>query len=821
MLISLNWLQQYIPTIDQVDAEEVADKLSNSLAEVEQIMTVGEEVNNIVIGEVLSAEPHPKSENLQICQVKTDVNETRQIIHGGGLKVEVGDKVPVCLPGGTVLDPTGKFGAQSTLKIIEKEIKGVNSQGILCSLKELGLTDEHKEVMTIYVNSKVGEKLDVFLKDKILEIENKSLTHRPDCFSHLGIARELAALYNLKVEKTVDLAQIAPGEETLELQVEQKAQERNPRFTAIAIKNTKIGPSPFWMQALLAIIGIRPINNIVDISNYIMLDIGQPTHTFDYDKINGHKIIVKFAKDGDKITTLDGQTRKLTNKMAVLADTKEIIGLPGIMGAANTEVSAKTQNVVLVAENWEMFALRRASRDLGLRTEASTRFEKGLDPTKLTDILQIGADMITDLAGAEVASEIIDLYPKPEEPVKIEFDLNSVYKILGVELTKEEIINILEGLEIKVIGDEKIEENVLTQVDDTNKISLEIPSHRRDLKIKEDIIEEIARIYGYHKLNPTLPTKDLTPTKTNPTRAKIRKLKSLLSKYGIDEIYSYSMIGEKLADLAKLDIKQCIKIKNPLSPELGYYRNSLTASLLEKMELNIRNRFDHFACYELSRVAYKHKKNEDSLPYQPLHLGITAYSSKENTYKILKGHLDALFSDLNIQDLTIEKLDNEGLGHFPKAFHPVQTAKILYKGAPVGIIGNVHPIVKQNFEITGYLSLLEIEIEQIVNDLDTSATKYSPIPNLPAVYRDLSLWLKTSHEAGKILDTIRQSEIEYLERTELMDIYEDSRKQDQKSITLSLTFRSNTKTLQEKEVDASVKELISLLEKNFQAKMRR
>lgn len=844
MLISLNWLQQYLPTIDQVDAEEVAERLSHSLAEVEQIIELGKNVSNIVIGEITEVEPHPKSEDIQICKVKIGVDDIKQIVHGGGKKVKVGDKVPVCLPGGSVINPVIEKGQEKIplnqrkgFTVIEKEINGVNSQGMICSLRELGLVDEHKEVMILHPNSKTGEKLDPVLKDKILEIENKSLTHRPDCFSHLGIAREIAALYNLKIERKADLSKTFLESSTLELKVEQKAQEKCPRFTAIAIKDVEIGPAPFWMQAALAQTGVRPVNNLVDISNYLMLDIGQPTHIFDYDKLEGHKIVIRHAKDKEEVITIDGKKRTLTKDMAVLADSKKVIGLPGIMGSKDSEVSSDTKNIALVVENWEMYALRRTSRDLGLRTEASTRFEKGLDPTNLTDILRIEADMITDLSNSEIASEIIDIYPEPEKPVTFEFDLNSVFKILGIELTKEEIISILESLGINVLGDEKIEENVLARADDTNKINLEIPSFRRDLKIKEDIIEEIARIHGYQTLPPTIPSKPLTPIITNPLRYRIRKIKDLLSKYGIDEIYSYSMIGEELAGKTDLEVKDLIKIKNPLSPELGYIRNSLITSLIDKVELNVKNRFDDFAIYEISRVAYKNKKNKD-LPAQPYHLAIAVYSRTNPVYEILKGYLDALIEDLQIPDIQInpEKKGMLGLNtslvihtaediHLPKAWHPAQSGDIELNSkknkTKIGIIGNAHPKIYRNFKFEGHLSLLEIQLDQLFDLIVKEVNKYAPVSNQPAVYRDLSFWIKKDLHIGQILTDLQNMSITNLEKVNLTDIYKDKKHDNRTSITLNIVLRAKDKTLGTSEAEDSIKLIIEHFEKNYSAQLRK
>ncbi|MBN1331642.1 phenylalanine--tRNA ligase subunit beta [Candidatus Dojkabacteria bacterium] len=820
MLISLNWLQQYLPTIDQVDANMVAEELSNSIAEVERVTRVGEGVNSIVVGEIVSAEPHPKNDKLQICQVKINSNTTKQIIHGGGEKVQAGDKVPVCLPGGSILDPAGEFGSQKSLQITEKEIDGINSQGVLCSIKELGLVDEHKQVMILDPEEQLGKSLDEYLKDSILEIENKALTHRPDTFSHLGIARELSTILNLKLEESHELQEnITQTAEGLSLAVEYKVkQDFCPRFTALCIKDVQIKPSPFWMQARLAVTGIRPLNNIIDTTNYMAADIGQPAHAFDYDKLAGSKIVIRMAKDAGEIKALDGKNYKLKSSHIVLADNKGAIGIPGIMGGERTEIENSTKNVTLVVENWNMFEIRRTSRDLGLRTEASLRFEKGLDPTRLTECLKVGANTIIDIAGGEIASQIVDLYPNPENPVEILFDLNTVAKILGIDITKEEIISTLENLQIEVIGDEMIEENNLSQVDQSNKIRLIIPSFRRDLKIEEDIVEEIARIHGFHNMPKTLPTRDLTPSHHNSKRLFIRKLKNLLSGYGIDEMYSYTMIGEEIINKSNLEIKDFLKITNPLSPELQYLRHSISPSLVEKIKLNLKNHCDNFALFEISRVIDKYSKNDEKLPNQPFRLGIAVYSQTKDTFKQTKGILDQLADDLGIsiktellKDLTVFKLE--------KFSHPMQSGVIFLDSKPIGLFGNIHPSAKNNWGIDGNLSILEFEIDGLLNT--SKEPEYKDPSDFPAVYRDLSFFVPERTETGLIIGTIKELALDILETVEISDIYEDIKGKNEKSITLSLVLRSSTETLDQKGVEQAISTITKTLETKHKAKLRK
>ncbi len=818
MFISLNWIQQYLSTIDQVDAPEVAQKLTNSLAEVEELKLVGFHAKNIITGEILRIERHPKLDKLNICTVNIGSNKNIQIVTGAK-NTKIGDKIVVCLPGGKLHDPNdiNKF-----INIEAKDFKGIISEGVFCSLRELGISDKHDDIIHLHSNTINGTNIEEYIKDTILEIENKSLTHRSDCFSHLGISREVACLFNLQITENT-LSNPSISNNSLEFEVKIKEPELCPRFTAVSISNVKIQPSPFWIQARLSKININPINNVIDITNYVASDIGQPMHAFDYDLIKGKQITLRKAKDGETITTLDGVKRKLTKDMLILSDKKGPIAIAGIMGGERTAISDKTKNIILVAENLNMYSIRKTSRILGLRSEASVRFEKGLPVNRLDEKLKFAIDMILDLSEGELASNIIDIYPNPQKPTIINFNLNNVSKILGIDISKEEIINILKSLEIKVSGDERIEENILLTTDQSNVITLEIPDFRQDLKIQEDIVEEIARIYGYQKLMPTLPTKTLKPPEKNTIFENKRLIKSLLSAYGLYEIYSYSMIGEKLAKKADYEAqKHCIAIKNPLSPELEYIRNNLSLSLLEKVELNTRQYFDNFSIFEISKVAYSNRDKKTNLPEQPHHLGI-AYFSKENlSYKYLKGILEQLIEDLNLNKIHIKRRENKHkMPNIPiKAFHPGQTATIYYDEEIIGILGSTHPLINENFNINGNLALLEINLEKILKDINTDNIIYKTLSQYPPIFRDLSFWVDIHLEVGKLLEKIKKSNIKYLNEVKIQEIYKDPKNKDQKSVTLSFTFQSNDKTLVNKDIEDSMNQLILLLEKEFQAKIR-
>ncbi len=817
MLISINWIQQYLNTIDQVDATEVANKLTNSLAEVEQIIPVGQFASNIVIGEIEDIKPHPSLKKLQVCKVK--IKDKSLTIATTAKNIFKQAKVVVCLPNGTIHNPDN---LNEQIKIEPRNFKGITSEGMFCSFKELGLSTEHNEVIILPKNEVVGQSLDEYIKDQILEIENKSLTHRPDCFSHLGIAREIAALLNLEIQLNTLNINIS-SDKQLPLTIDIKEKNLCPRFSAIVLSDVSLAPSPFWIQARLVKAGINPINNIIDITNYIALDIGQPMHAFDYDKIKGNKITLRKAKKNEAITTLDEKKYKLNTQMLILADKKGPIAIAGIMGGQRTSINKDTKNIILIAENLDMYSIRRTSRLLGLRTQASIRFEKGLSPTTTTTAIKDGSDILLDISTGEYASEIIDIINSNEalKEKTLEFNLNYVSKILGIEITKEEIINILESLQIRVIGDELIQENNINKIDQANIVTLKVPDYRQDLHIPEDIVEEIARIYGYNKLMPTLPIRDLRPTKINQKFKLIRHIKKLLSSYGLYEIYSYPMIGTNLAQKAGFDISQnCIKIKNPLSPDLEYVRNNLTPSLLEKLELNFKNKFNEIKLFELTKVSYKEFDKDNKLPIQPHHLAF-GINSTQNTFKLTKGILEQLFDDLNIQNYKIERFKNQKIANFSiNSFHPMQSAIIKIENRNIGIIGNIHPMIIRNFNLQNTTTIAEINIDNIISKIDIENIHYKHYSIYPSISRDLSFWINKDIEVGEILNEFKHKKVKYLTNFEIKDIYFDKKDTKRKSITITISFQSLNKTLTNNDIKVSLGLIQETIERKFNAKLR-
>ena len=815
MKLSVNILKQFLPQLDNDETISISNRLSSALSEVESVENVGKELDNIFAGEIQEIINHPKREALKIVTVK--VNDKVLEIICGATNIKVGNIVPVCIIGGLVYNPYKSIDSKETFKIEEKKLGGITSEGMLCSERELGLGSDHSKIYLLPDQTQINTRVDELLYDTVIEIENKSLTHRPDCFSHEGIAREIAVQNNLKFVPSLK-TQTPIQTSDKPLNVEVTDQINCKRYATIVISDIQINDSPLWLKTRLIATGLRPINNIVDISNYLMLELGQPSHAFDYDKIDNHKLILRQAEKGEKITTLDGVSRTLEEGMLVNADPKKIIGIAGVIGGKNTEVSSTTSTIILQVENFEMFNIRRTTRLLGLRTDASTRFEKGLDPNLVTKTLNKAADMIMDLAGGEIASTVSDIYPKKEKTQKFTFDLGRVKKYLGIDMNRTEVIKILTDLEI-TISPETLKDAKSKVIEKKDILELSIPSFRQDLKIEEDILEEIIRIHGYDKIPLILPTKTLKPPSKNKRHEVEKKIIRTLAASGSTQIYSYSFVGENLFKKANLDIKNNLKLKNPLSPELSVFRDTLLPSLLEKTSINTA-RYDNIDIFEISKTALKQIDEKTGLHIQPkLLCGMLSQKESKNTFRILKGKIDYLFSELGIENIKYENLD--GSIPFKKAeiFHPQKTALIYANEEQIGLIGVINPIVTGNFELDENTVAYEINFD-IISLINKNIYNFKKLYNQPEVKRDLSFWIKESIEAKNVIKHINDQEIPFLINFEIIDIYRDKHQKDKKSYFMEFILQSPTTTLSEPEITKSMEMIENGLKNTFKAEIR-
>mgnify|MGYP001179562735 CR=1 FL=1 len=790
MLISHKWLEKYLPELNKFEPAVIAETLTKSLAEVEQIIPVREEISNIVVGEVIRVEAHSDSDKLSICQVTTNGDNKIQIVCGAP-NVKENTKVAVCLPGGKVYDPEGNLMDIKTAKI-----RGVESNGMICSAKELGLGENHEGIMILDHGLHTGESLVEILKDKVYEIENKSLTHRSDCFSHKGIAREISAILSTTfLDETQQFENLIYEEsaETLNIEINING-EYVKRFSALLIDNIRVTDSPFWMQARLSAIGERPINNVVDITNYVMHDVGQPLHAYDYNQLSKQRLIVRKSKSDEKVTTLDGVERSLENDMIVIIDGNSNSNIAGIMGGVASQITEDTKSVLLEAANFDMFNIRRTSRVLGLRTEASTRFEKGLDPNLTMPALKNAYTLISDVAYGELVLKPFDHYPTTIEPLRLELDISLVNRTLNLNLSKHEILDILESLEIHETNAENNGGSNLNK-EVQNLISLTIPTFRRDIRIKEDLIEEIARIYGYDKIIPKIPERNISPIQDYAYSKLFRAISSNLVSLGFTEVKTYSFIGESEYKKSNLDISKALKISNPIAIELAYFRNSLAPSHLKVISEN-QPEYLNQKIFEISRVVEKGMTDE-KLHNQPWKLGILI-NSEQHSYSDLffelKGVLMILGKVLNINF----NIDNSSEKLLSALFHPLQIADVVVAKSKLAVFGTIHPEINYNFDLRGNCAYLELNLDELVNHIGSPKT-YTRLSSYPKVTRDVSFWIPQDTLYKDIESLIKSLDLPILKDMKLSDTYQ-SEKDKKKSYTISLTFQSDEKTLKDEEV---------------------
>ncbi len=814
MLISHNWLKKYLPTIDEISKQQIADTLTVKLAEVESIKPSRQELQNIVVGEVMEATKIEKSKNLTHTKVKISDSEIKDIICGAS-NVTKGIKVAVCLPGGVVYNSHGD--SPKTVDIGIRTLFEITSFGMICSEKELGISNSHEGIMILEPEIRIGTDLTPYLKDYIYEIENKSLSNRPDCFSHRGIAREISAILNIPFVENDQLQPIIPTQK-LELEIQSKVEKKFcERFSAIVLSDAHVKTSPFWLKVLLESVNIRSINNIVDIANYIMLDLGQPLHTYDYDKVKDHKLTVRFAKQNEKVKGIDEKEYSLDENTITISSNDGVEGIAGIMGGVSSSINNETKNIIIEAANFNMYTIRKASRKLGLRTEASIRFEKGQDPAKIDLALKQTIQLMSDVANTETASEVIDYYPEPAGEKRINFDLTLVKRFLGIELSVREIFDIFTRIGCIIEDAEKVPN--LTSIPDNNlPVSLLIPSFRPDLNMAQDLLEEIARIYGYHNFVPTYPKRDVQSVIPNKFLKLKRKTTSLLSSLGVDEVTTYSFIGKDLYDKLNLDINNCLKISNPISPEREYLRTSLLPSLIEVAFQNSKN-YKEINVYERDRVVYK-TIAEEGLHNQPYHIGCVMLDPvDENIFLKTKGIIEKLQSELSLPLVIDEAKDLGEFNPLKNILHLGRTATISLNSKVVGIISELHPKVLQTFELQGRIGVFEINIDEIIEAVNFDK-RFEPISNYQSIKRDLSFWVNKEVKYSEIENQVNSLNNPLLKQIEFIDQYFNEENKSQKSITISITIQSTEKTLTDEGTNKVIEEITSVISKNLKAEFR-
>ena len=800
MLLSRKWLNEFVPV--DVDDRTFAEDMTLSGSKVEITEIEGEEISNVVVGRVVEIKRHENSDHMWICQV--DVGEEAPIqIVTGAQNVSQGDLVPVAKHNSTL--PGG-------VKITKGKLRGEKSNGMLCSYKELGMTDNdwpYSVVDGIFLlNSdpdlkakdlKPGDDIRtaIGLDDHVVEFE--ITPNRPDCLSVIGLAREAAVTYG----KT--MAQHEPvvkgggiGNLTELLDVETPATDLCLRYTARMVRNVKIGPSPKWMRDRLRASGVRPINNIVDITNYVMLEYGQPMHAFDYRYVNGGKIVVRRAEDGETLTTLDGNVRQLNSSMLVIADEHRAVGLAGIMGGENSEIVEDTVDVVFESANFNGTSIRRTALALGMRTEASAKFEKGLDILNTLPAVNRACELVEMLGAGEVLDGTIDILNFVPQPKQLKLRADKINALLGTDIDAAEMCRILQELGFGVDGD------IIT-----------VPSWRGDVEHYSDLAEEVARFYGYNQIPTTAMTGVTTRGGYSPEQMLERSLGTVCRSLGYDEIITYSFISPTYYDKIRLPedspLRKSMKIMNPLGEDTSIMRTTVMPSMLEILTRNYNYRNKEAHLYELGRTYFE---REDGMADEPKHLSLGVYGPEESFFT-LKGAVETILDSIRAEDVTYvaEKSD--------PSYHPGRCAKVyVMNGQEVGTLGQIHPLVAANYGVDAELYYADLKFDALFASRGADP-EYQPLPKFPAVTRDIAVLVDKAVTVGAMESSIQSAAKGLLKDVTLFDIYEGAKlPTGKKSVAFNLVLRSDDRSLTSEEADADVKAVLELLEQELGAVLR-
>jgi len=802
MKVPLKWLKDYVNIT--LPVPELAQRLTLAGFEVSEIITTGGNWDNIIVGEITAIEPHPNADRLRLATV--NLGAEQETVVCGAPNLNIGDKIAFARVGARLTNPDN--GKLEELK--PAKIRGVVSKGMICSEKELGISDSHEGILVLAKAAEVGMPLADFMGETVLNIDITA--NRPDGLSVIGIAREAAAICGQKIH----IPEIGYQEmgEAIEkrISIEIADSELCPRYCASLITDVQIKESPAWLQERLTAAGQRPINNIVDITNYIMLEYGQPLHSFDYDRLKGKKIIVRRAKDGENFYTLDGNERKLTGDMLVIGDGERTVAIAGVMGGLNSDVTDSTTSILLEAASFKATSLHYTSRYLDLMSEASARFERGISAGVTLPALKHATQLMAELGGGKVAKGIVDVYPGKKEPKTISTTPEKVKRVLGVAYDLDQITRALTSLGFKCTTDGA-------------KVMTTAPYWRSDIKIEEDLIEEVARFYGYDKIPTTLFIDPIPVPDANPARTIKNKIRHSLTGGGFQEVMTYTLTSLEM--MSNVFAESCAPeplpphVANPMTAEQEYLRFSLRPNLLSALAANRRHEDGGLMLFEIGKT-YITAGND--LPREPEMLcGIMNGSRMERSwlggegaydFYDVKGVAEGLFRHLGVS-VSFEKSSDKGL-------HPTRQAAIIAKkdGKKIilGVLGELHPKVADAFEISGTVCLFEIEIAGLLT-LAASDKMYQPIPRFPSIVRDLALVVDADVTNQQILDIIRGFSL--ITSAVLFDVYAGKQvAAGKKSLAYSLEYQSPNNTLTDETVNKVQEQVLARLTKELGATLR-
>lgn len=797
MQTSLEWLRSMVPGLT-TDPKDYCDHMTMSGSKVEFYTDLGADLENIVIGKILSIDKHPDADHLVVCKVDIGKDELIQIVTGAP-NTTVGTKVPVVLPGGKVAGGHDGSKTPGGIKIKKGKLRGVESDGMMCAIEELGSSRElfpDAPENGLYImpdDAPVGEDAIHYLGLDDVVVDYEITSNRVDCFSIIGIARESAATFNLPfnppvVKETGNSENIAD-----EVTVDIENHDLCTRYTARKIKNVHIAESPDWMKKRLRSQGIRPINNIVDITNYVMEEYGQPMHAYDLSTISGKKIVVRNANDGEHFTTLDGQDRVLTKDMLMICDGEKAIGLAGIMGGENSMITDSVSEVLFEAATFDGTNIRLSSKKLGMRTDASAIFEKGLDPNNAIDAMNRACELVEELGAGEVVGGVIDVYPEKKEPIRIPFEPDRYNTFLGTDIPAETQLQYLKKEELGY---------------DEEKNELIIPTFRQDLKVYADIAEEVARFFGYDKVPTTLPHGATTMGRVSKKKELERVAMFAARHNGFSQAMCYSFESPKAYDRLRLaedaPERNFIRISNPLGEDFSVMRTLSLNGMLTSLGLNSSRRNEDVRLFELGNIYIPKALPLTELPDEREQFTLGAYGDFD-FYK-MKAVVDD-FITLSIPDADIVYKATE-----EKPFlHPGRQALITLGNEVLGYLGEVHPLVSKDYGISGRAYVAVIDLPSVLPHVSFER-KYKGIANFPASTRDISMVVPNDVTNQEIVDVIKKNGGEHLESVTLFDIYEGAQVlTGHKSMAYSLTFRAKDHSLADDEVNSAMDKILSAL----------
>ena len=789
MKLPLSWLSDYTD-MSGITPEMYNHALTMSGSKVEGIENVGDEIENVVTGKILSVEKHPDADKLKICQLDVG-NETLQIVTGAD-NVKPGQTVPVALSGAHL--PGG-------VKIKKGKLRGVESNGMLCSYEEIGMTkedfpDAEYGILILEDGLPLGKDIkEVFgLDNPIVEFEITS--NRPDCFSIIGLARETAVTFGRPF--SVHTPVVKGSGDDINKYVKIKVEsDLCKRYTAKMVKNVKIGPSPAWMAKRLESCGIRSINNIVDITNYVLLEYGQPMHAFDMNYLEGNEINVKCAKDGEKMNTLDGEERTLDSSMLMIYDGKKPVAVAGVMGGENSEVRDETTTVLFESATFVGSSVRITAKKLGLRTESSSRYEKGLDTENTYPAVMRACELIEELGCGEVVDGVIDIYNKKPEEVKIKFEPERINKFIGFEVSEEFMVKALTDLGFKIENGEII-----------------APTFRPDILCFNDIAEEVARIYGYDKIPSTLMKGEATIGIKTYEQNMEERVKNLLVGAGLYEILVFSFTNPNIFDklnMSKDDAKrETVKITNPLGEENSIMRTTALASMMDVLARNENFKTEKARLFEIGKIYLP--KEDELLPEEKHVLTLGMYGDCD--FYDLKGAIELVLDNLGIAKFTVMP-DTEN-----PTFHPGRCACLTVAGKVVGTFGQVHPVVCENYDMSNEVYVAELDFDALISAANTEKT-YKKLPKFPSTQRDLALIADDSILAAQIEEIIKKKSGNIFESLTLFDVYKGKQVEEgKKSMAYSVVFRTEEKTLTDEDVNPVIESILSELSKKLGVTLR-